>query len=114
MGAADSRLFAPSPFDLFESSPSSSHHSGRETPSYANLRVSTKMHKDKAILSLYGFIFMHFSGLQGGYNQLEASRGGWRSGAMHQWIPEKGSPPSPGHLPDQEVAQGSNMAKGEK
>ena len=44
----------------------------------------------------------------------DQSGGGWRSGAMHQWIPVKGSPPLPGQLPDQEVAQGSNMAKGEK
>ena len=76
------------------------------------LRRSSR--RGRAICIMYGFIFMHFSGLQGGYNQLEASGGGWHSGAMHQWIPEKGSPPSPGHLPDQEVAQGSNMAKGEK
>ena len=69
-GAADSRLFAPPLFDLFESS---SRHSGMETPSHANLRISTKMHKDKVIQSLYGFIFMHFSGSQGGCNQLESS-----------------------------------------
>ena len=40
--------------------------------------------------------------------------GGWRSGAMHQWIPEKGSPPHLVLFPDQEVALGSVPAWGER